>query len=1236
MHVATVVGGVGTYAKITTNNNLAVLDWKEFGNNTLGGADGAANAMLIAAGQTLEFQLPSASSAVLNRVSTAASPTTIAGTIISNGKFFLINPSGITVASTGNITAPSIILTTAEEADSASSYNYYKSYGTLKQISTPVAGAAAISVKKGAAATLTTTGNSGDIYVIGSTAQVAGTINGNLFVNSSAAGAAAVILGEAAADYGATGTASGLTTAGNLIVAASGTGQIQIGQAAAANAVTVGGNASFSTTNSAIVMGGVAGNTLVVNGSGKTVTFNSGTADLGAVATPILGDFKSVVITKAGNAYVTDNASDVALGASETVTDLVVSSAGKITSSGAVKVGGKVSLTAVTSAVFQGNGAITVDTLNTPDTTVSTDGNLTINDGAKITGAGAQKLTFSSGGDIVQNAGTGGIATSSAVSLTASGSSSKIDLTAAVNNITGQIKISGAASSTNGAKIDNSTAATTIIGASSVTGPTEIKGTAIQLGNAAADVLSFSKLKLTSGAGSAITDASDSVTVSGALTLNTAAGAGTVTLDNAGNKFGSITGGFVGTGLVKIVEADDTVVDGLVLGGALDLKSAGNISGVNTAAGNKLSVAGTTKLVTGATSSITLTNDANVFTGAITVDDNTANISINDTVSTSLTVTAGKSASGNTTITQKTDSTNVTLNGDFNVVSATVNTSGAGTGFLAITDANNITLKNIAIQGTATNLTTNATVTVTATNGVISVDSGFNSATPMLAAATSYFPQVTLTANGANGAIATIGDAAVQVTGNAKFVSNNGITLNGAGNKFGSVVLNTGNNGSATLIEDDSTLVKSISINGSGSLSLTTVGATSDITQSANAGDRIVANGAGGTVSITSGRDINLNHTYNNVLDVGNDIAKALNLTSTRDAIYKAGQSDIKLGQVWVGRDLTVDTSGSLGNNAFVPIGQDAAGKIWVYGATNLTSFNTTIDLSGTGNNFGPLYVSSGTGDVKVTEAATLNIRKGTVNGNMTLVSEAGDIVDNNLNSSGAVVVGDVITADASGKVVSFTAAKGSVTINSATAAGVPVNSFRGLAVSALNDSTVISNGTQAITLQASTAVTAGGLSITSTGKDIDSTGKISIFGASTFNAGTTGKVTLTNTSNTFGVLKIVGTDVSVYEASGINLSPASIITGTASFTSDDVIVTNGTGVVSFTKTGANGTSAWDLTLKAANGITLSSGWSVAGKLKLDSSKLDLSAVSLVGNLGGNTPTLATGAAYITDGSPKP
>ncbi|EMI51858.1 beta strand repeat-containing protein [Rhodopirellula sallentina] len=68
--------------------NRAIVNWDSFS---------------VGAGNTANFNLPDASSSILNRVTTPSMPSTIAGTINSNGNVFLVNPSGIVVSGSGMV-----------------------------------------------------------------------------------------------------------------------------------------------------------------------------------------------------------------------------------------------------------------------------------------------------------------------------------------------------------------------------------------------------------------------------------------------------------------------------------------------------------------------------------------------------------------------------------------------------------------------------------------------------------------------------------------------------------------------------------------------------------------------------------------------------------------------------------------------------------------------------------------------------------------------------------------------------------------------------------------------------------------------------------------------------------------------------------------------------------------------------------------------------------------------------
>lgn len=96
----TVVNGSANFSQsgnvlTVTNSNGAIINWNRFS---------------ISAGETTQFVQPSASSSVLNRV--LSDPSTIFGTLSSNGQVFLVNPSGIIVGPGGRIDTASFVAST--------------------------------------------------------------------------------------------------------------------------------------------------------------------------------------------------------------------------------------------------------------------------------------------------------------------------------------------------------------------------------------------------------------------------------------------------------------------------------------------------------------------------------------------------------------------------------------------------------------------------------------------------------------------------------------------------------------------------------------------------------------------------------------------------------------------------------------------------------------------------------------------------------------------------------------------------------------------------------------------------------------------------------------------------------------------------------------------------------------------------------------------------------------------
>ena len=91
------ITGLGTNSLTVTNSANAIINWQGFS---------------IGAGERANFVQPSASSAVLNRV-VGPNISTIAGQLLSNGRVFLTNPSGVLITSGAQINAASFTATTS-------------------------------------------------------------------------------------------------------------------------------------------------------------------------------------------------------------------------------------------------------------------------------------------------------------------------------------------------------------------------------------------------------------------------------------------------------------------------------------------------------------------------------------------------------------------------------------------------------------------------------------------------------------------------------------------------------------------------------------------------------------------------------------------------------------------------------------------------------------------------------------------------------------------------------------------------------------------------------------------------------------------------------------------------------------------------------------------------------------------------------------------------------------------
>jgi filamentous hemagglutinin family protein len=110
-----VVIAPGSQMVITQSGSSAIVNWNSFS---------------VGAGESVTFNQPNASAAILNRV-TGNDASQILGSLTANGRVFLVNPRGIVFGSSAQVDVGSLIATTLDVSDSDfSSGNYRFSQGT--------------------------------------------------------------------------------------------------------------------------------------------------------------------------------------------------------------------------------------------------------------------------------------------------------------------------------------------------------------------------------------------------------------------------------------------------------------------------------------------------------------------------------------------------------------------------------------------------------------------------------------------------------------------------------------------------------------------------------------------------------------------------------------------------------------------------------------------------------------------------------------------------------------------------------------------------------------------------------------------------------------------------------------------------------------------------------------------------------------------------------------------------
>lgn len=236
---ATLATGAGTLT-VTQTSSRAIINWQDFS---------------LAAGDYARFIQPDATSATLNRV-ISGRPSSLDGTLLANGRVYLINPNGILIGTGARLDTAGFLASTLDVTNQE-----FLAGGDLH-----FTGGSTAAVKNlGAINAL-----GGDVFLIARAVENAGTVT---------------------ADHGTAGVAAGsevlLTTGGNerlFVLAASGPGTVVNSgtiNAATAELKAAGGNAyALAINNSGLVR---ATGTARRNGqlwlvaSGESTVINSGT-----------------------------------------------------------------------------------------------------------------------------------------------------------------------------------------------------------------------------------------------------------------------------------------------------------------------------------------------------------------------------------------------------------------------------------------------------------------------------------------------------------------------------------------------------------------------------------------------------------------------------------------------------------------------------------------------------------------------------------------------------------------------------------------------------------------------------------------------------------------------------------------------------------------------------------------------------------------------------------------------
>jgi filamentous hemagglutinin family protein len=951
----------------------------------------------------------------------------------------------------------------------------------------------------------------------------------------------------------------------------------------------------------------------------------------------------------------------------------VTQGAGSITAGGTTSVNGGTGSIALQSATNNLTGAVTLNTTGTNQSAaIQSSGALTLaaptlGANTSLTAIAGTALTLPAG---PINTGTGnldlrslggtlstpGNLTAANISLTGSaGLTLANNLSAAnvsLNTTNSAIAESpGAIITATGATTFNAGSGTVTLGQQNVLSSIGGTGGAVSITEHSADGVALDTINATSlsvdtsALGGAVSQTpGQTLTVTGATTINAGA-AGTITLANPGNNFGSF--GATG-GAVSVSDINAIVLNSIAAASLAVDTSAGNGAVTQSAA---LNVSGATAVNAGS-GAITLTAAGNALGsfgatgGAVSLTEGSAGgIALDNVNATSLTVDTHAAPNGNVS---QTALKTLTITG-----ATAVN---AGTGSVVLANSGN-NFGSIGVTGGAVSITDINALALDATNAT------------------------TLTVNTSAGNGAVTQNAPVVVTGTTVVNAGTGaITLANAGNDFSSTLGDNSFSGGAITLHDTNALTvttlanganQAVNVSAGGALTLPgVVTTTADIT---------LSSGATLTTPTLSGNNISLTGTTGVTLANNVNAASNLNLSTTGSPVNQSSGKIVAggittvtagVGAVTLAQPLDDFNSINVVSGGAVSINDAnaltaaalASGTLSVTSTGVLTSggalSGTNVALAGNGginlaNNVtatGTLQLTSSNNAITQT-AGAISATAGltTVNagtGDVTLAQVGNDFS----NASGISVTGGAkrITdannlliaglSAAPNKDLSLVAVTGSITGVSGNidtgSADLTISAGAGFTTFGTLRGTNVTLGGGTGGLSIGNNVTAlNNLTLNATNSAITQTGgSISAAGTATANAGT-GAITLALAGNDFATFAGNGSAINLRDDNGLALGAINTNTLTLNTSAGNGAVTqSGAAVVSGATTISAGSGA--VTLSNAGNNFANIGVSGGAVAITDINAVALNAINAaslaVNTSAGNGAVTQNGAAIVS------